>query len=92
MNEFASLGKAALARALNQCDVKKAGVVPCNLLYFPHSEHRCQLVQRLEKVYDDVSQHCNAAWKNTFGGKMQTLLTNNMAGKGGNACPDITWL
>jgi hypothetical protein len=91
MDEFAALGKAALARALNQCDVKKAGVVPCNILYFPHTDHRCQMVQRLEKVYQDVSKHCNAAWKSNFGGKINQLVVNNKNKKGA-ACPAVDWL
>lgn len=91
MDEFADLGKAALARSLDQCDVSKAGVVPCNLLYFPHSEHRCQMVQRLSRVYDDIAKHCNPAWQANFGGKVATLLNNNQD-KAGAPCPTVNYL
>jgi len=92
MDEFADLGKAALARSIQQCDIKKAGVVPCKLLYFPHTDHRCQLIQRLNKVYADIAMHCNNDWKSTYGGKMQTLMQHNMRYKGGAACPSVNYL
>lgn len=55
LTEFSRLGKAALGRSVQQCDMEKAGIVPCKLLYFPHSEPRCQLIQRLNKVYQGMS-------------------------------------
>ena len=46
--------KAALTRSNQQCDMRRAGVVDCSLLYFPHSEARCQLIKRLSRVYQVV--------------------------------------
>merc|ERR1739848_452469 len=92
MDEFASLGKAVLARSVDQCIVEKAGAVPCKLLYFPHTEHRCQLIERLRKVYTNVSEYCNEDWKKTFGAKMNTLLQNNKLYKGGAPCPKVNYL
>ena len=48
--QFQFLGKKAIVRGQPQCDVSKAGIVPCNLLHFPHTEHRCQLIKRTAKV------------------------------------------
>ena len=36
IKEFQNLGKAAIARAGPACNLEKAGVVDCNLLFFPH--------------------------------------------------------
>jgi hypothetical protein len=90
--QFATLGKSALARSGPSCDPKLAGVVPCNILYFPHTEHRCQAVKRMAKVFHDVAQHCNSSWKTLFGGKMNYLLQNNKSGKHGAACERVVWL
>jgi len=91
LTEFSRLGKAALGRSVQQCDMEKAGIVPCKLLYFPHSEPRCQLIQRLNKVYQDIALFCNHDWQRVFGGKMATLLSNNQSFKGG-ACPPVKYL
>jgi len=91
MEEFGNLGKAVLQRSA-ACDVSKAGAVPCKLLYFPHDDTRCQFVQRLEKVYNDVAAHCNSQWKNNFGGMVSSLVQNNRSGKQGAACAPVKWL
>ena len=90
--QFAKLGKSALARSGPSCDAKLAGVVPCKLLYFPHPEHRCQLVKRMAKIFADVAQHCNSSWQSLFGQKMNYLLQNNKSGKQGAACERVKWL
>merc|ERR1712228_52391 len=90
--QFATLGKSALARSAASCDPKTAGVVPCNFLYFPHNEHRCQLVKRLAKIFADVAKNCNQAWKTQYGSKMNYLLQNNKSGKQGKACERVVWL
>jgi len=91
MEEFGNLGKAVLQRSAS-CTVSKAGAVPCKHLYFPHTDTRCQFVQRLKKVYDDVAEHCNDQWKQNFGGMVSTLVQNNMSGKQGAPCDPVNWL
>jgi hypothetical protein len=90
--QFATLGKSALARSGPACDARKAGVVPCNFLYFPHKEHRCQLVKRMAKIFADVVKHCNTAWKTQYGNMMNYLLQQNKSGKQGAACDKVKWL
>jgi hypothetical protein len=91
--QFSTLGKsAALARAGPSCDEKLAGKVPCKLLYFPHTEHRCQLVKRMASIFADVTQHCNAAWKNIYGPQMNWLLRWNQKGKQDGVCDAVRWL
>lgn len=90
--QFATLGKSALARSGPMCDPRMAGVVPCTLLYFPHKEHRCQLVKRMAKIFADVAKHCNNAWKTQYGQMMNYLLQQNRAGKQGAACEKVIWL
>ena len=63
MTEFSKLGKMALARSSPQCNMEKAGVVPCKILYFPHAEHRCQLIQRLNRVYLGVARYIKKSAK-----------------------------
>ena len=63
MTEFSKLGKMALARSSPQCNMEKAGVVPCKILYFPHAEHRCQLIQRLNRVYLGVARYIKKSVK-----------------------------
>lgn len=86
------LGKKAIGRGQPQCDITKAGIVPCNILYFPHLEHRCQAVKRLAKIFGDVAQHCNSSWKKLYGDMMNALLQNNTHGKHGASCPAVEWL
>ena len=50
MNEFQRLGKAVLVRQGPSCNMAVAGAIDCKLLYFPHSDPRCQLVKRVETV------------------------------------------
>ena len=50
MNEFQRLGKAVLVRQGPSCNMAVAGAIDCKLLYFPHSDPRCQLIKRVEKV------------------------------------------
>merc|ERR1712242_370773 len=90
--EFQNLGKAVLVRQGPQCDLKKAGRIECPLLYFPHSEHRCQLMKRVEKVYKAVAQNCNPAWTAKYGKMMDKLLADNRAYKKGLPCPDVHYL
>jgi len=90
--EFQSLGKAVLARQAPQCDRTKAGRIDCSLLYFPKTEHRCQLMQRIEKVYNAVADHCNPSWKQKFGGMMDKLLADNKKYKKGLPCPEVVFL
>ena len=90
--EFQSLGKAVLARQAPQCDRTKAGRIDCSLLYFPTTEHRCQLMQRIEKVYNAVADHCNPSWKTKFGGMMDKLLADNKKYKKGLPCPEVVFL
>ena len=92
LTEFASLGKRVLGRGANMCNPEKAGAVPCNLLYFPHSDHRCQIVQRLGKIFDDVAMNCNADWRRIYGDKMNTLIQNNQSGRQNKPCEDVKWL
>lgn len=90
--EFQNLGKAVLVRQGPQCDLKKAGRIECPLLYFPHTEHRCQLIQRIEKVYKAVAQSCNQAWTVKYGKLMDKLLQDNKKYKKGLPCPDVNYL
>ena len=90
--QFATLGKSALARSGPMCDPKKAGVVPCKYLYFPHTEHRCQLVKRTARIFNDVLKHCNTAWKEKYGAMMNYMLQTNKSGKDGKACEKVKWL
>merc|ERR1739848_815643 len=76
-NEFSTLGKKALGRSLAKCDEAKAGIVDCKLLYFPHTEQRCLLVQRLEWLYDDIAVNCNVAWRKQFGDMINRLKQYN---------------
>ena len=92
IKEFQYLGKSAIARSGPQCDLDKAGVIDCNLLYFPKSEHRCQWVKRLNRIYDDVSENCNTAWKAKFGKMMNYLLQNNQSGKQNQPCEFVDFL
>jgi hypothetical protein len=91
MDEFASLGKTAIGRSIGGCD-DDAGAVACGLLPFPHTEHRCQLVERIEAVYEAVAKKCNDSWKNHWNNKVQTLVNNNGKYKGGAACPKVHFL
>lgn len=90
--QFSTFGKASLTRGKPQCDAKKAGVVPCSILYFPHTEHRCQLIQRLERIFDEVKGFCNSSWLSLFQPKMDFLLQNNKYGKQRGACGKVHWL
>lgn len=90
--EFQKLGKAVLVRQGPQCNLEKAGRIECSLLYFPHTEHRCQLMQRVEKVYKAVAQNCNQAWTAKYGKMMDKLLTDNRKYKKGLPCPDVVYL
>ena len=92
LRQFATFGHASLTRGQPQCDEKKAGVVPCNLLYFPHSEHRCQLIKRLQRIFEYVKKSCNPAWVGLFQPKMNFLLQNNKYGKQRGACGQVEWL
>ena len=92
IGQFQYLGKKAIGRGQPQCDISKAGIVPCNILYFPHLEHRCQAVKRLAKIFADVAQHCNSSWKKLYGDMMNALLQNNTHGKHGASCPAVEWL
>jgi len=92
IKEFQNLGKAAIARAGPACNLEKAGVVDCNLLFFPHKEHRCQLIKRLNRVYQDVATECNTAWADKFGKMMNYLLQNNQSGKQGAPCETVEFL
>lgn len=91
-SEFHNLGKAVLARQAPQCDQSQAGRVECSLLYFPTTEHRCQLMQRIEKVYNEVANDCNPSWKQKFGGLMDKLLMDNKKYKKGLPCPEVVYL
>ena len=92
LKEFQFLGKSAIARSGPQCNLEEAGKVDCNLLYFPHTELRCQLVQRIKRVYDAVSSNCNNSWKAQFGAMINSLLQNNQSGKKGAPCDPVEWL
>merc|ERR1711893_133879 len=89
VTEFQYLGQQVLARNSAQCDLNKAGAVKCSLLYFPHTEHRCQLVQRLAAIYEDVAANCNMAWERKYGDMMNYLLANNQYGRKGAACEPV---
>lgn len=88
LKEFQFLGKSALARAGPTCNLKLAGIVPCKLLFFPETDHRCELVRRLEPVFTEVSKNCNDAWSQKYGSMINYLLQHNQSGKGGVACPN----
>lgn len=90
--EFTNLGKAVLVRQGPQCDLDKAGRIPCNLLYWPHNEHRCQLVQRIEAIYKVVAQNCNPLWRAKFGKYMDTLMRDNAKYKASLPCPEVEYL
>jgi len=92
LKEFQYLGHQAIARTGPQCNLAKAGVVDCKKLYFPKTEHRCQQVKRLKRIFDDVASECNPQWNQKFGKMMNFLLQNNDTGKGGADCPYIDWL
>ena len=92
VKEFQHLGKSAIARSGPQCDLEKAGVVDCTILYLPHYEHRCQSIQRINRIYKDVALNCNTAWKAKFGKMMNYLLQQNQSGKQGSPCDPIEWL
>ena len=92
LKEFQYLGHQAIARAGPQCNLQKAGVVDCKKLWFPKSEHRCQQVKRLKRIFDDVASECNAPWNSKFGNMMNFLLQNNDSGKNGADCPHVEWL
>ena len=82
MTEFSKLGKMALARSSPQCNMEKAGVVPCKILYFPHAEHRCQLIQRLNRVYLGVARYIKKSAKNLLQlwlSKKYVILTHTLA-------------
>merc|ERR1711979_33702 len=92
LKEFQYLGQQAIARSGPACNLKKAGVVDCKKLYFPKTEHRCQQVKRLKRIYDDIASECNTQWNLKFGNMMNFLLQNNDSGKQGADCPPIDWL
>jgi hypothetical protein len=91
MSEFQRLGKAVLVRQGPSCNTAIAGSIDCKLLYFPHNEQRCVMVQRIEKVYKAVAQNCNQAWISKFGGHMDTLIKYNSLWQG-KSCPAADFL
>ena len=40
---------------------RRASVVDCELLYFPHSEHRCQLTKRLQILMSNLVHYCTSS-------------------------------
>ena len=68
-----------------------AGVVPCKLLYFPSTDHRCQLIQRLGAVVTNAVGTCRDLFE-TVSSKMTFLLQNNEKGKRGVPCDPVKWL
>lgn len=90
--EFQSLGKSVLVRQQPSCDTTVAGKIDCKLLYFPETDHRCQLVQRIEKVFLAIAQSCNASWIKKYGDLVDKVAYDNQAYKQGLPCPDVEWL
>ena len=90
--EFQNLGRAVLVRQGPMCNLDKAGRIPCPLLYFPLNEHRCQLVQRLEKVFAAVADDCNSAWVAKYGKLLDKLVKDNSPYKKGLPCPPVQFL
>lgn len=58
----------------------------------PKKEHRCQLVQRLARIFSEVVKNCNSAWKSLYGDMMNSLLQNNQSGRQGKACEPVKYL
>jgi len=92
LKEFGRVGYQVLVRQQPACDLDKAGKIDCKLLYFPVTEHRCQLVRRIEKVYTAIAQNCNNGWIAKFGGYMDSILAGSGKYKGGNPCPEVEYL
>merc|ERR1712227_1125082 len=90
--EFQNLGRAVLVRQGPSCNLDKAGRIPCNLLYFPINEHRCQLTKRIEAVFKVVADNCNSAWVAKFGALVDTMVTDNAKYKKGLPCPETQFL
>ena len=68
-NQISLLGRKVTTQRsrMPSCDFKKAGKIPCYLLAMPENEEICDLVPRVRKLFEFVSNSCNKEWKGYFG-------------------------
>lgn len=91
MEQFQKAGQRVLARQQESCELD-AGRIDCNFLHFPHTEHRCQLIRRIEWVYRYMASYCNDPWRAKYDPIMDRILDGSGGYKNGEECPFISYI
>lgn len=91
MEQFQKAGQRVLARQQESCELD-AGRIDCNFLHFPHTEHRCQLIRRIEWVYRYMASYCNDPWRAKYDPIMDRILDGSGGYKKGEDCPFISYI